>query len=89
VLASKLGNAMSGKPNESHYSRSWIVRETENILKRLDTDYLDILYMHRDYQDENLEEAVQALGDLIRAGKIRGFGFSNFRGWRIAEIVRL
>ncbi|TWC68539.1 aldo/keto reductase [Herbaspirillum sp. SJZ099] len=89
VLASKLGNPMSDALNESHYSRSWIVRETDNILRRLDTDYLDILYMHRDYQDENLEEAVQSLGDLIRAGKIRGFGVSNFRGWRIAEIVRL
>lgn len=89
VLASKLGNPMSDAPNASHYSRSWIVQETDNILRRLDTDYLDILYMHRDYQDENLEEAVQSLGDLIRAGKIRGFGISNFRGWRIAEIVRL
>ncbi|NUU02168.1 aldo/keto reductase [Herbaspirillum robiniae] len=89
VLASKLGNPMGDAPNESHYSRSWIYRETDNILRRLDTDYLDILYMHRDFQGENLEEAVQSLGDLIRAGKIRGFGVSNFRGWRIAEIVRL
>jgi len=89
VLASKLGNPMSEAPNQSHYSRHWILRETENILRRLKTDYLDILYLHRDYQEENLEEAVLALGDLIRAGKIRGFGVSNFRGWRIAEIVRL
>ena len=89
VLASKLGNAMAGAPNQSHYSRHWIVAETDNILRRLDTDYLDVLYMHRDYHEENLEEAIQALGDLIRAGKIRGFGVSNFRGWRIAEIVRL
>jgi len=89
VLASKLGNAMSGAPNQSHYSRHWIVTETDNILRRLDTDYLDVLYMHRDYHEENLEEAIQALGDLIRAGKIRGFGVSNFRGWRIAEIARL
>jgi aryl-alcohol dehydrogenase-like predicted oxidoreductase len=89
VLASKLGNAMSAAPNQSHYSRHWIISETENSLRRLQTDYLDILYLHRDYHEENLEEAVQALGDLIRAGKIRGFGVSNFRGWRIAEIVRL
>ena len=89
VLASKLGNAMTSAPNQSHYSRHWIVTETDNILRRLDTDYLDVLYMHRDYHEENLEEAIQALGDLIRAGKIRGFGVSNFRGWRIAEIARL
>lgn len=89
VLASKLGNVMSDAPNQSHYSRRWIINETEAILRRLDTDYLDVLYMHRDFHEENLEEAVQSLGDLIRTGKIRGFGVSNFRGWRIAEIVRL
>jgi aryl-alcohol dehydrogenase-like predicted oxidoreductase len=61
----------------------------ENSLKRLSTDYLDILYLHLDYREENLEEAVRSLGDLIRHGKIRAFGLSNFRGWRIAEVVRL
>ncbi|MBB3213713.1 aryl-alcohol dehydrogenase-like predicted oxidoreductase [Herbaspirillum sp. Sphag1AN] len=89
VLASKLGNPMSETPNQSHYSRHWLVRETDNILRRLKTDYLDILYLHRDYHEENLEETVLALGDLIRSGKILGFGVSNFRAWRIAEIVRL
>src|SRR5690606_27956433 len=53
------------------------------------TDHLDILYLHRDYHEENLDEAVRTLGDLIRAGKIRAFGLSNFRGWRIAEVIRL
>ncbi len=89
VLASKLGNPMSSAPNQSHYSRHWIISETESILRRLNTDYLDILYLHRDYEGENLEEAVQALGDLIRSGKIGGFGLSNFRGWRIAEVAHL
>ena len=97
VLASKLGNTMgndaSGPPgasvNQSHYSRRWLVEETNAILARLQTDYLDILYLHRDFHGENLDEAVRALGDLIRIGKIRSFGLSNFRGWRIAEIVRL
>ena len=89
VLASKLGNPVSKTVNESNYSRRWLLRETDAILARLQTDYLDILYLHRDYHGENLEEAVAALGDLIRAGKIRAFGLSNFRGWRIAEVVRL
>ncbi len=89
VLASKLGNPVSEAVNESNYSRRWLLRETDAILARLRTDYLDILYLHRDYHGENLEEAVMALGELIRAGKIRAFGLSNFRGWRIAEIVRL
>lgn len=89
ILASKLGNAMSDVPNQSHYSPRWIIRETENSLKRLATDYLDILYLHRDYHEENLEEAVLTVGNLIHSGKIRSFGLSNFRGWRIAEVVRL
>jgi aryl-alcohol dehydrogenase-like predicted oxidoreductase len=89
VLATKLGNAMGSVPNRGHYSRNWIIRGLEQSLKRLATDHVDILYLHRDYADENLEEAVLALGDLIRSGKIRAFGLSNFRGWRIAEVVRL
>ena len=89
VLASKLGNRMGTDVNAGHYSRRWLIQQTDAILARLGTDYLDILYLHRDFHDENLEEAVQTLGDLTRAGKIRSFGLSNFRGWRIAEIMRL
>jgi aryl-alcohol dehydrogenase-like predicted oxidoreductase len=89
ILATKLGNAMSDRPNQSHYSRNWIVREVESSLKRLSTDYIDILYLHRDFSEENLGEAVRSVGDLIRQGKIRAFGLSNFRGWRIAEVIRL
>ena len=92
VLASKLGNPVgdaSKDMNQGHYSRRWLIQQTDAILARLQTDYLDILYLHRDYHDENLDEAVRTLGDLIAAGKIRSFGLSNFRGWRIAEVVRL
>ena len=89
VLATKLGNPMGNGQNQGHYSRSWMMRSVEQSLKRLETDHVDILYLHRDYHDENLEEAVLALGDLIRDGKIRAFGLSNFRGWRIAEMMRL
>jgi aryl-alcohol dehydrogenase-like predicted oxidoreductase len=89
ILATKLGNAMTAEPNHSHYSRNWMLRELDSSLERLATDYVDILYLHRDYHEENLEEAVLALGDLIRKGKIRAYGLSNFRGWRIAEIMRL
>ncbi|MPT41522.1 MAG: aldo/keto reductase, partial [Achromobacter sp.] len=89
VLASKIGNAVGKGPNQSHYSRQWLIRGVESSLARLDTDFMDILYLHRDYHEENLEEALWALGDLIRAGKLRSFGLSNFRGWRIAEVMRL
>lgn len=89
VLATKAGNQMSNRPNESHYSRKWLVREVDASLARLQTDYIDILYMHRDFEGEDLEEGLRTFDDLIRSGKIRYFGLSNFRGWRIAEVVRL
>ena len=89
VLATKLGNPMSQRPNEGHYSRSWMLRAVDAALGRLQTDYIDILYMHRDYNGMNLEEPLRALDALLRAGKIRYWGVSNFRGWRIAEIVSL
>src|SRR3546814_1655649 len=74
---------------QSHYSRHWMTHEVNQSLRRLNTEHLDILYLHRDFHEENLDEAVRTLGDLISAGKIRAFGLSNFRGWRIAEIIRL
>jgi len=89
VLATKLGNKMSDRVNEAHYSRSWMLREIAASLTRLQTDFVDILYLHRDYNGMNLEEPLRALDAMLRAGQIRAWGVSNFRGWRIAEVVRL
>ncbi|AVS73867.1 aldo/keto reductase [Paracidovorax cattleyae] len=87
VLATKLGNRMSDRVNESQYSRSWMLREVESSLSRLRTDHVDILYLHRDFLGMDLEEPLFALDALLRAGKIRYWGVSNFRAWRIAELV--
>ena len=87
VLATKLGNKMSERPNEGGYSRTWMLREVEASLARLQTDHVDILYLHRDYEDMDLEEPLYAIDALLRAGKIRYWGLSNFRAWRIAELV--
>lgn len=89
VLATKLGNPMTPRVNEGHYSRSWMLREIDASLARLQTDFVDILYLHRDYNGMNLEEPLRALDAMLHAGKIRYWGVSNFRGWRIAEVVRL
>ena len=89
VLATKVGNKMSDRPNESRYSRSWMLRACEASLKRLTTDHIDIYYLHRDYNGMDLEEPLMAIDALLRAGKIRYWGVSNFRGWRIAELVNL
>ena len=94
VLATKLANPMPGPgggddPNRRGTSRKWMMRAVEESLARLATDYIDIYYLHRDMEDTPVEETVTAMGDLIRAGKIRHFGVSNFRGWRIAELVNV
>ncbi len=86
VLASKLGNAMSDAPNERRHSRKWMMRAIEGSLARLQTGHLDIYYLHRD-DGMDLEEPLRALEQMMRDGKIRCWGVSNFRGWRIAETV--
>jgi aryl-alcohol dehydrogenase (NADP+) len=87
ILATKVGNVMSKPPLDGGLSKRWILAACDDSLARLATDYIDIYYLHRDDPDTPLGETVEALGLLIRAGKIRYFGVSNYRGWRIAELV--
>jgi aryl-alcohol dehydrogenase-like predicted oxidoreductase len=93
VLATKVGNLMGtaadDPPNRSHYSRHWMVQACNNSLQRLATDHIDIYYLHRDFNGMDLEEPLRAVDALLRAGKIRYWGLSNFRGWRIAEAVHM
>jgi aryl-alcohol dehydrogenase-like predicted oxidoreductase len=88
VVATKFGFGGPG-PNQQGQSRKWIIQSAEASLRRLGSDYIDILYFHRALPDAPLEEGLRAIGDLIRQGKIRYYGVSNFMGWRIAEICRL
>jgi len=89
VLATKVGNRMSDRPNEGGYSRTWMLRECDASLARLGTEHIDIWYPHRDFNGLDLEEPLRAVDALLRAGKIRYWGVSNFRGWRIAEAVHV
>lgn len=89
VLASKLGNVMGDGPNQRRYSRKWMMQAIEASLQRLQTDHVDLYYLHRDDNGMNLEEPLRSLEQMLRDGKIRYWGISNFRGWRIAEVVRL
>ena len=90
VVATKFGypNPHAG-PNEQGQSCKWIFQSVEASLRRLGTDAIDIVYFHRALTDRTLEEGVRAIGDLIRQGKARYFGLSNFHGWRIADVVRI
>lgn len=89
VVATKFVNSRQKGPNLGGYSRKWVYQTVENSLRNLGTDYIDILYFHRAVFDAPLEEPVRAIADLIKAGKLRYFGVSNFRGWRIAEVAHL
>ena len=79
VLATKLANQMGDDPNRGGLSRRWVLQAADESLKRLGTDYIDIYYLHKEDHSTPLDETVRAMGDLIRQGKVRYFGLSNYR----------
>ena len=89
VLATKVANPMGPGPNERGLSRRWLTREIDHSLKRLNTDWIDLWYMHRDDETTPVEETVSCMARLIEAGKIHYFGVSNFRAWRVARMVEV
>src|SRR5215218_3154117 len=74
-----------GDPNKRGNSRRWIIREVENSLRRLQTDWIDLYQVHRPDPETDIEETLAALTDLQRQGKIRAFGSSTFPAHEIVE----
>ncbi len=89
VLATKVANPMGDGPNERGLSRRWIMQAIEHSLRRLDTDWIDLYYLHRDDEATPMEETLSAIARLIDQGKIVHWGLSNFRAWRLARMVEL
>jgi aryl-alcohol dehydrogenase-like predicted oxidoreductase len=89
VLATKCANPTGQGPNARGLSRRHVQLAVEASLRRLTVEAIDVLYLHKEDHTTPLAETVHALADLIRAGKIRYFGVSNYRSWRVAEICRL
>jgi aryl-alcohol dehydrogenase-like predicted oxidoreductase len=85
VLATKVHGTMGDDPNEFGNSRRWIIREVENSLRRLGTDWIDLYQIHRPEADTNIDETLGALTDLVRAGKVRYIGSSTFPASQIVE----
>jgi aryl-alcohol dehydrogenase-like predicted oxidoreductase len=85
VLATKAHGAMGEDINMKGNSRRWIVREVENSLRRLQTDYLDLYQVHRPDQHTDIEETLSALSDLVHSGKVRAIGSSTFPAAQIVE----
>ncbi len=89
IVATKAGNEMAGVPDSGGLSAAWLHKALDQSLERLGMDKVDLYYLHLDDEKTPLEESIGALGEMIAAGKIGGWGFSNFRGWKVAELVRI
>ena len=89
VLATKLANPMGPGPNERGLSRKHMMSAVDASLKRLNTDFVDVLYLHREDPTTPLEETLTAVAQLIERGKVHHFGVSNFRAWRVARVVEM
>ncbi|MBP0459726.1 aldo/keto reductase [Streptomyces montanisoli] len=85
VLATKVHFPMGEGRGRSGNSRRWIIRAVEESLRRLGTEWIDLYQVHRPDHTTDIEETLAALGDLVRAGKIRAFGCSTFPAEEIAE----
>jgi aryl-alcohol dehydrogenase-like predicted oxidoreductase len=85
VLATKVHGTMGDDPNQFGNSRRWIVREVDNSLRRLKTDWIDLYQIHRPEADTDIDETLGALTDLVRAGKVRYIGSSTFPASQIVE----
>jgi aryl-alcohol dehydrogenase-like predicted oxidoreductase len=85
VLATKVFYPMGEGPNDRGGGRRHILAELENQLRRLQTDWVDLYYLHRADFETPLEETVEVMDSLVRSGKIRYWGVSTFPAWRTAE----
>src|SRR5438093_3622690 len=85
VLATKFHMAMGDDPNRRGNSRRWIMREVENSLRRLNTDWIDLYQVHRPDSSTDVDETLSALSDLIHQGKVRAIGSSTFPAEEIVE----
>jgi aryl-alcohol dehydrogenase-like predicted oxidoreductase len=87
LIATKVGVEMA--PGETGLSKAYILREVERSLSRLKTDYIDLYQSHRDDAETPLEETLEAYAGLIKAGKVRAIGASNYKADRLAESLRV
>jgi len=87
ILASKCGMAVGDGPNDRGSSRAHIMREVEGSLRRLGTDWIDLYQIHEFDPDTPLEETLRALDDLVRQGKVRYVGCSNYAAWQLAKAL--
>ncbi|MDQ8044367.1 MAG: aldo/keto reductase [Solirubrobacteraceae bacterium] len=89
VIATKLRHAMRSGPNGAGLSRKAIFTEIDHSLRRLGTDYVDLYQIHRHDPTTPMEETLEALSDLVKAGKVRYLGASSMKAWEFAKALHL
>ena len=89
ILASKVAAKMGPGPDESGLSRAAILRGVEDSLRRLQTDYLDIYYFHWPDYTVPVEVSLEAMGELVRQGKVRHAAVSNYASWQVGRMLGL
>lgn len=89
VIATKVFNPYNDKPNQGGLSRLHILRAVEGSLRKLGTDYIDLYQIHRADPETPWEETLEALHDLVRAGKVRYIGASSMYAWQFAKSLYL
>ena len=87
MLATKVQGRTGEGPNERGSSRLYILRAVEESLRRLRTDWIDLYHLHLPDADTPIEETLRALDDLVRQGKVRYVGTSNFASWQLTEAL--
>ncbi len=87
VLATKFGNPKIVNNTDQRGSRSRLMKSVEGSLKRLNTDYIDLYYLHRADPETPIEETLRAVDDLVRSGKVRYIGCSNIAAWQLCEAL--
>jgi aryl-alcohol dehydrogenase-like predicted oxidoreductase len=89
VIATKLRHPMRSGPNGKGLSRKAIMTEIDHSLRRLGTDYIDLYQIHRNDHSTPLEETLEALHDLVKAGKVRYLGASSMPAWEFSKALHL
>ena len=87
VIATKLYNPMSKDPNDRGLSRKHVMAAVDNSLRRLGTDYIDLYQIHRHDPQTPIEETLEALHDVVKAGKVRYLGASSMYAWQFMKML--
>ena len=85
VISTKFSSKLGDGPNQRGASRHQLMRQVEESLRRLDTDYIDVYLVHHPDPNTPIEETLRALDDLVHQGKVRYIGCSNFSAWQVCE----